>query len=62
MGLSSAIPGVNTPQQLLENVQGSYQRDKPRTPDDEKALRECTRDFYANLTPEYQWLRHWEVV
>jgi aryl-alcohol dehydrogenase-like predicted oxidoreductase len=60
--LSAVIPGVNVPEQLEENVQGSYERDKPKTPEDEKVVRQCTRDFYANLTPEYQWLRMWEVV
>jgi aryl-alcohol dehydrogenase-like predicted oxidoreductase len=60
--ISAVIPGVNTPEQLAENVKGSHERDKPKTPKDEQALRECTRDYYANLTPEYQWLRHWEVV
>jgi aryl-alcohol dehydrogenase-like predicted oxidoreductase len=60
--ISAVIPGVNLAEQLEENVQGSYERDKPKTPADEQALRECTRNFYANLTPEYQWLRHWEVV
>ena len=60
--LSAVIPGVNTPEQLEENVKGSYERDKPKTPQDEQVLRDCTRNFYANLTPEYQWLRKWEVV
>ena len=60
--ISAVIPGVNIPEQLVENVKGSYERDKPKTPEDEQAIKECTRNFYANLTPEYQWLRHWEIV
>jgi predicted aldo/keto reductase-like oxidoreductase len=60
--ITAVIPGVNTPEQLEENVKGSYERDKPATPKDKKALRECTRNFYAHLTPEYQWLRQWETV
>jgi len=60
--ISAVIPGVNIPEQLEENVKGSYERDKPKTPADEQVLRDCTRNFYANLTPEYQWLRKWEVV
>ena len=60
--LTAIIPGVNTPEQLAENVEGSYQRDKPLTPKDRDALRRCTRNFYAHLTPEYQWLRNWETV
>jgi len=60
--ISAVIPGVNIPEQLEENVQGSYQRDKPKTPEDKKALLECTRNYYANLTPEYRWLHKWERV
>ncbi len=60
--LSAVIPGVNIPEQLEENVRGSYERAVPATDEDEQALLECTRDLHANLTPEYQWLRAWEVV
>ncbi len=60
--LSAVIPGVNVPGQLEENVRGSFERGEPKTAEDERILRECTRDYYANLTPEYQWLRMWEVV
>jgi len=60
--ISAVIPGVNTTQQLEENVKGSYERGKPSGPADKQALRECTENFYAHLTPEYQWLRAWETV
>ncbi len=60
--LSAVIPGVNVPQQLDENVKGSYERDKPKTSADDRALRECAENYYAHLTPEYQWLRQWETV
>lgn len=60
--ISAVIPGVNTAQQLEQNVKGSYERDKPKTAADEQILRECRETLWANLTPEYHWLRHWEVV
>ncbi|MDP6525264.1 MAG: aldo/keto reductase [Kiritimatiellia bacterium] len=60
--LSAIIPGVNIPEQLEMNVQGAYDKDKPKTPQDEQAIRECTRNYYANLTPGYQWLHKWEHV
>jgi aryl-alcohol dehydrogenase-like predicted oxidoreductase len=60
--LSAVIPGVNVPEQLEENVLGSYRRDEPKTAEDRRIIEACTRDFYVNLTPEYQWLRRWEVV
>ena len=43
-------------------MKGSYERDVPETPEDKEALRRCTHNYYANLTPEYRWLHHWEVV
>jgi uncharacterized protein len=60
--ISAVIPGVNIPEQLVENVRGSYERDVPSTPEDKKALLECQRNYYANLTPDYQWLHQWEIV
>ena len=53
---------MNNPGQLIENVKGSHERDKPQTPEEEQVLKECAKNFYANLTPEYRWLHHWEVV
>ena len=53
---------VTMDRELAENVKGAYERDVAETSEDKAAIRECTRDYYANLTPEYQWLRHWEVV
>lgn len=60
--LSAVIPGVNIPEQLEENIKGSYEKNKPMTPEDKKALQECTRNYYANLTPEYRWLHKWHFV
>jgi len=60
--LSALIPGVNMPEQLDENVKGSYDRDKPLDAKDKHTLRECTQNFHAHLTPDYAWLRQWETV
>ena len=60
--LSAIIPGVNIPEQLEVNVQGSYNKNQPKTPEDEQALQECRRNYYANLTPQYRWLHKWEQV
>ncbi len=60
--ISAVIPGVQGAEQLDENVKGSYERDKPPTEKDAQAFRECKQNFYANLTPEYGWLRQWEFV
>ena len=60
--ISAVIPGVNTTGQLEENVKGSYDRDKALTEKDKAAMRRCAENYHANLTPEYQWLRNWEIV
>jgi predicted aldo/keto reductase-like oxidoreductase len=60
--ISAVIPGVNTTEQLEENVKGSYDRDKALTEKDKAAMRRCAENYHANLTPEYQWLRNWEIV
>jgi len=60
--ISAVIPGVNICEQLEENVKGSYERGKPLDAKDEKALRECTKNFYAQMTPEYEWLCQWKTV
>ncbi len=60
--ISAVIPGVNIPEQLEENVKGSYEKHKPKTAEDDEAMRQCTRNYYANLTPEYRWLHKWENV
>jgi predicted aldo/keto reductase-like oxidoreductase len=60
--ISAIIPGVNTPEQLATNVKASYERARPLDDADTRSMRECTRNFYAHLTPEYHWLRQWETV
>ncbi|MHB8897508.1 MAG: aldo/keto reductase [Thermoguttaceae bacterium] len=60
--LSAIIPGVNTPEQLEVNVTGAYEKNQPKTAEDVRALEECRRNYYANLTPDYRWLHKWEIV
>jgi aryl-alcohol dehydrogenase-like predicted oxidoreductase len=60
--VSAIIPGVNTPEQLEVNVRGSYEKDEPWTAEDRQALRECRRNFYAHLTPDYRWLHQWQYI
>jgi len=55
--LSAIIPGVRMPEHLDENVKASQARDVPKSEEEGQARRDCTANFYANLTPEYQWLR-----
>ena len=60
--LAAIIPGVNVPEHLDENVRASYQRDVPESEEEDQAIRQCGANFYANLAPQYRWLRKWEVV
>jgi predicted aldo/keto reductase-like oxidoreductase len=60
--ITAVIPGVNTTEQLEENVKGSYERDKPLTFRDKETIGQYAKNYHANLTEEYQWLRNWETV
>ncbi len=60
--ISTIIPGVRIPEHLDENVQASHERDVPMSAEEAQAVRQCTQNFYAHLTPQYQWLRKWECV
>ncbi len=60
--LTAVIPGVNIPEQLEENVKGSYDRGKATTQADREAIEQCTENYYAHITPEYKWLHQWETV
>ncbi len=60
--ITAVIPGVNTTEQLEENVKGSYERGKKLTAKDNKIIREYAQKYYAHLTGEYEWLRNWERV
>ncbi|HUS73545.1 MAG TPA: aldo/keto reductase [Sedimentisphaerales bacterium] len=60
--ISAVIPGVNTTEQLEENVKGSYERNKPLTFREKETVRLYAENYHANLPREYQWLRNWETV
>jgi len=60
--VSAVIPGVNFPDQLVENVKGSYEKEIKDAVTQARVLDACRANFHANLTPDYQWLRHWEQV
>ena len=60
--ISAIIPGVKIPEHLDENVKATHERDVPTNTEEDQAVRQCKEGFYANLTPQYQWLRKWEVA
>jgi len=60
--LAAIIPGVNTVEQLEENVKGSYLRHKPLDRSERRLLRRYAATMRRHLPPHYQWLRQWETV
>jgi len=60
--IAAIIPGVNDPEQLAENVKGSYDRDRPLSDSDRRAIDECEANFHAHVTPAYEWLYLWKTV
>ena len=60
--ISAIIPGVGVPEQLDENIKASQACEGPNAEQEGRAIRQCMADFYANLAPEYAWLRRWGAV
>jgi aryl-alcohol dehydrogenase-like predicted oxidoreductase len=60
--ISAIIPGVGIAEHLDENAKACQARDAPKSEEEGQALRQCTTNFYASLTPEYAWLRKWGSV
>jgi len=58
--ISAIIPGVKIVEHLDENVKAIHEREVPANTKDDQAVRQCKASFYANLTPQYQWLQYWE--
>lgn len=60
--IAAVIPGVNSVEQLVENVKGSYEKDRAFTEDEKLAFRECLANYREHLPAEYRWLHHWHRV
>lgn len=63
--ISAVIPGVQSPEQLEQNVKASYSRAEPLTEADRKAYHECLDSYGRQLNGSYagyRWLHEWEVV
>ncbi|MFH1920720.1 MAG: hypothetical protein ABIP48_12630 [Planctomycetota bacterium] len=60
--ISAIIPGVKILEHLDENVKATRDRAVPTSTEEGRAIRQCKESSYANLAPQYQWLRNWEVA
>lgn len=61
--MTAPIPGLISPAQVDNLAQAIKERKaQDLTPAEQAELRQATQDMWANLTPEYQWLKNWEYV
>lgn len=59
--ITAPIPGLATVEEV-DNVAAAITERRKLSSKEEKELTEMTDKMYANLTPEYEWLRGWEYV
>ncbi|MHC4442993.1 MAG: aldo/keto reductase [Planctomycetota bacterium] len=60
--ITCTVPGFTTVYEVDNGVRASYQRNLTMSPADRQWLEEVTEEQMAQLPPEYQWLREWDVV
>jgi hypothetical protein len=60
--VTAVIPGVSTVYEAENAVLASYTRPLPVTAADKVWLEAQTRQRWADLPIEYEWLRNWEYV
>lgn len=59
--ITAPIPGLATIEEV-DNVAAAILEHRKLSRKEEKELIKMTDDMYANLTPQYEWLRGWEYV
>ncbi|MHC4441653.1 MAG: aldo/keto reductase [Planctomycetota bacterium] len=60
--ISCAVPGATTIYEVENAARASYMRQLPMTPAEKAWLQQETDQKMANLPPDYQWLRNWDVI
>jgi predicted aldo/keto reductase-like oxidoreductase len=60
--ITAAVPGLSTAYEVENAARASYTRSLGMAEADKQWLMEITDRQWANLPPEYEWLRDWEVV
>jgi len=60
--ITATVSGLSTPYEVENAARASYTRHLGMTEADKEWLTEITERQWANLPPEYEWLRDWEVV
>jgi hypothetical protein len=60
--ITATVPGLSTVYEVENAARASYTRQFGMAPADKQWLMEITDRQWANLPPDYAWLRDWEVV
>ena len=60
--ITATVPGLSTVYEVENAARASYTRSLGMTAADKEWLMEITEHQWANLPPEYAWLRDWEIV
>jgi predicted aldo/keto reductase-like oxidoreductase len=60
--ITAAVPGLSTVYEVENAARASYARPLGMAQADKDWLMKITEHRWANLPPEYAWLRDWEVV
>jgi predicted aldo/keto reductase-like oxidoreductase len=60
--ITATVPGLSTIYEVENAARASYTRQFAMTPADKDWLVRVTDEQWAQLPPEYAWLRDWEVV
>ncbi len=60
--ITAAVPGLSTVYEVENAARASYTRQFGMAPADRQWLMEITEQQWANLPPNYAWLRDWEIV
>ncbi|UCG49779.1 MAG: aldo/keto reductase [Phycisphaerales bacterium] len=60
--ITATVPGLSTAYEVENAARASYTRLLGQTAAETEWLMRITEERWANLSPEYEWLRDWEVV
>ena len=60
--ITTTVPGMTTTHEIENNVRASAERTAALTEPARERLAEATDRMWAELPPDYEWLREWEYV
>jgi len=60
--ITAPIPGLATPEEVDNAVLAIKEMKKQLSYSETKELMNATENMYANLTPQYEWLKDWQYV